>query len=221
MNRPSDPRIPPPEACVCEAAAGEETARLALEAGGEARFVQADVTKSGDVRRYVQAALDAYGAIDCFFNNAGIEGEMRPTAEYDEAVFDAVMGVNVKGVFLGLRHVLPAMIRQGRGAVVNTASIAGKHGQAWLSVYSATKAAVIAFSASMHRELSAEGVKSTALCPAWVNTPMTDFVKQQVPPEAMIQTSDIVASVRMLLSLSPGCVVPEIVFQSPAGRALL
>ena len=76
----------------------------------------ADVTKSDDVKAYVKAAIEKYGRIDCFFNNAGIEGKVAHTAEYDEAVFDAVIGVNVKGVFLGLRHVLPEMIRQGSGA---------------------------------------------------------------------------------------------------------
>jgi NAD(P)-dependent dehydrogenase (short-subunit alcohol dehydrogenase family) len=77
------------------------------------------------VRADVKAALDAYGAIDCFFNNAGIEGKWAHTAEYDEDMFDAVIGVNVKGGFLGLRHVLPVMLRQKRGAIVNTASVAG------------------------------------------------------------------------------------------------
>ena len=83
--------------------------------------MRADVTKSGDVQNYVKATLEAHGAIDCFFNNAGIEGKVAPTQEYDEAVFDAVIAVNLKGVFLGLRHVLPVMLKQGRGVVVNTA----------------------------------------------------------------------------------------------------
>jgi short-subunit dehydrogenase len=99
--------------------------------------------------------------------------------------------------------------------VINTSSIAGKQGQAWLSVYSATKAGVIGFTQSMNRELSALGIKSTALCPGFVDTAMTEFVRDQVAPEAMIQTSDLVASVRMLLSLTPGCVIGEIVFQRP------
>jgi len=104
-----------------DAAAGEESTRLARDAGGEARFVQADVTRSAEVQNYVKAALDAYGAIHCFFNNAGIEGKLSPTCEYDEEVFDAVIAVNLKGVFLGLRHVIPVMVRQGGGAIVNTA----------------------------------------------------------------------------------------------------
>ncbi|MGH2899453.1 MAG: SDR family oxidoreductase, partial [Solirubrobacteraceae bacterium] len=100
--------------------------------------------------------------------------------------------------------------------VLNTASIAGKLGQPWLSIYSATKFGVVGFTEAMNRELGGLGVKSTALCPAFVDTPMTDFVKGQVAPAAMIQTSDIVAAVAMLLSLSAGCVVPEIIFQRPA-----
>ena len=107
-----------------DSAAGEAAAGVIRQQGGEARFVAADVTKSAEVRDYVKAALDAYGSIDCFFNNAGIEGKWAHTAEYDEDMFDAVIGVNVKGVFLGLRHVLPVMLQQKRGAIVNTASVA-------------------------------------------------------------------------------------------------
>ena len=109
-------------------ASGRTSAELARERGGEARFVRADVTRAADVRGYVQASLDAYGAIDCFFNNAGIEGTIAPTQDYDEAMFDAVIGVNLKGVFLGLRHVLPVMLRQGAGAIVNSASITALFG---------------------------------------------------------------------------------------------
>ena len=97
---------------------GEATAGVIRQQGGEARFLTADVTKSAEVQNYVKAALDAYGSIDCFFNNAGIEGKWAHTTDYDEAMFDAVIGVNVKGVFLGLRHVLPVMLQQKRGAVV-------------------------------------------------------------------------------------------------------
>ncbi|HXT80869.1 MAG TPA: SDR family NAD(P)-dependent oxidoreductase, partial [Acetobacteraceae bacterium] len=94
-------------------AAGEATAGILRQQGGDALFVAADVTKSADVQNYVKATLDKYGAIDCFYNNAGIEGSVAPTASYDEEMFDRVMAINVKGVFLGLRHVLPVMIKQG------------------------------------------------------------------------------------------------------------
>jgi NAD(P)-dependent dehydrogenase (short-subunit alcohol dehydrogenase family) len=96
-------------------AQGEGSAELVRQRGGDARFAHADVTKSGDVQNYVKATLEAYDAIDCFFNNAGIEGKIAPTQEYDEVVFDAVIAVNLKGVFLGLRHVLPVMVKQGHG----------------------------------------------------------------------------------------------------------
>ena len=91
-------------------AAVEASAELVRQRGGDACVVQADVTKSGDVQNYVKATLDAYGAIDCLFNNAGIEGKVMPMQDYDEADFDAVIAVNLKGVFLGMRHVLPVML---------------------------------------------------------------------------------------------------------------
>ena len=104
--------------------------------------------------------------------------------------------------------------------VVNTSSISGKSGQPWLSVYSATKAGVVGYTQAMNKELNGDGIKSTALCPAFVDTPMTDFVKEQVPPEKMIQTSDIAEMARALLKLTPGCVIPDIVFDLP-GSGLL
>jgi len=99
--------------------------------------------------------------------------------------------------------------------VVNTASISGKSGEPWLSVYSATKAGVIGFTEAMNKELGGDGIKSCALCPAFVDTPMTDFVKRNVPGTDMIRAEDVSEAVRMLLRLSPACVIPEIIFQPP------
>jgi NAD(P)-dependent dehydrogenase (short-subunit alcohol dehydrogenase family) len=99
--------------------------------------------------------------------------------------------------------------------VVNTSSISGKRGQAWLSVYSATKFAVVGWTEAMNKELSAEGIKSVALAPAFVDTPMTDFVKGQVDASDMIRPSDIAEMVRALLRLSPACIVPELLFERP------
>src|SRR5207302_1839023 len=127
-------------------AGGEATVGIIRQHGGEAQFVQADVTKAADVAAYVKAALDAYGRIDCFHNNAGIEGNVAHTAEYDEAMFDQVIAVNVKGVFLGLRHVLPVMLQQKTGAVVNTASVAGLVATPGMPAYGASKRAVIGLS---------------------------------------------------------------------------
>jgi short-subunit dehydrogenase len=100
----------------------------------------------------------------------------------------------------------------GKALMVNTASIAGKHGQAFLPAYSATKFGVVGLSQALHRELMGDGVQVTALCPAFVATPMTDWVEGQVPKDQMIQPEDIAESVRFLLKVSPACIVPEIQF---------
>jgi NAD(P)-dependent dehydrogenase (short-subunit alcohol dehydrogenase family) len=163
-----------------DAEAGEA---VAAEIGkGGAVFRRADVTRSADVQAYVQAALDAFGAIDCFHNNAGIEGRVAPTAEYEEAVFDAVMGVNVKGVFLGLRHVLPVMIRQGRGAVVNTASVAGLVGTVGMPAYVASKHAVIGLTKVAAGEVGPLGIRVNAICPGPIATRMVRDIARQVSP---------------------------------------
>jgi short-subunit dehydrogenase len=99
--------------------------------------------------------------------------------------------------------------------VVNLASIAGKSPQPWLSVYSATKAAVIAYTQAMNKELNGEGIKSTAFCPGFVDTDMTDFAKQSVAAEEMLRPEDIGEAVRFLLRVSPACVIPDVVFQRP------
>ena len=99
--------------------------------------------------------------------------------------------------------------------MVNTSSISGKRGERWLSVYSATKHGVVGWTEAMNKELGSQGIKSTALCPAFVDTPMTDFVKEQVPAEEMIRPQDIAEAVRYLLKISPACVVPEMMFVRP------
>ena len=166
-----------------DAAAGEAVAGSLRQAGGEARFVAADVTRGPDVQAYVKAALDAYGRIDCFHNNAGIEGKVAPTAECDEAMFDAVISVNVKGVFLGLRHVLPVMLRQRSGAVVNTASVAGLVGTPGMPAYVASKHAVIGLTKVAAGEVARQGVRVNAVCPGPVDTRMIHSLEQQLSPD--------------------------------------
>jgi NAD(P)-dependent dehydrogenase (short-subunit alcohol dehydrogenase family) len=165
-----------------DADGGEATAGIIRQQGGEAKFVAADVTKSADVQAYVKAALDTYGRIDCFFNNAGIEGKWAPTAEYDEAMFDQVIGINVKGVFLGLRHVLPVMIAQKSGAVVNTASVAGLVATPGMPAYVASKHAVIGLTKTAAGEVARDGVRVNAVCPGPVDTRMIHSLEQQIEP---------------------------------------
>jgi NAD(P)-dependent dehydrogenase (short-subunit alcohol dehydrogenase family) len=153
-----------------DAAAGEA---LAASLGASALFRTADVTKSPDVAAYVKAALDRFGAIDCFHNNAGIEGRVARLAEYEEAVFDQIMAVNVKGVFLGLRHVLP---------VVNTASIAGLVGSPGMAAYSASKHAVNGLTKSVAGEVGPNGIRVNAVCPGPIATRMIEEVSRQVSP---------------------------------------
>jgi NAD(P)-dependent dehydrogenase (short-subunit alcohol dehydrogenase family) len=191
--------------------------------GLEVQQVVANVGDEADVVRAVAAHRDAFGRLDVLMNNAGI-GIGSAIGELPTKLLDLQLTTNLRPLPLFYREALPLLTaagaEHGSALVVNTASIAGKSGQAWLSVYSATKFAVVGFTQAMNQELSELGIKSTALCPGFVDTPMTDFVKGTVAPEAMIQTSDIVAAVRMLLALTPGCVVPEIMFQRPGGGPL-
>ncbi|WP_210493408.1 SDR family oxidoreductase [Patulibacter sp. SYSU D01012] len=191
--------------------------------GFEVLDVAAALQEEDEVRRVVAEHRERYGRLDVLVNNAGI-GIGAPVGELKTKHVDLQIGVNLRSTMLFYREaieLLRAAGREHKGAlVVNTASITAKFGEAWLSVYAATKAGVVNWTESMHRELSAEGIKSTALCPGFVDTPMTDFVKEQVDATAMMTPADIAESVRFLLRTSPACCVPEIQFVRPGERMM-
>ena len=193
-----------------EAAADELRA-----AGMEVRAVPANMADEDALVSVVDAHRDRYGRLDVLVNNAGV-GIGQPMAEIVTKHLDLQVGVNLRSLILATREALPmlreAAAEHGKALIVNTASISGKSGQPWLSVYSATKAGVVAFSQATQKEVADDGIQVTALCPAFVDTPMTEFAKGQVKAEEMIRPEDIAESVRFLLRTSPACLVPEIVF---------
>ena len=155
-----------------DATGGEATAGIVRQKGGEALFVQADVTDAQSVQAYVKKAVDTYGRVDCFHNNAGIEGKVANIADYDEAMFDQIMAVNVRGVFLGLKYVLKQMLAQKGGAIVNTASTAGLMGSPGMNAYVASKHAVLGLTRAAAIDCATRGVRVNCVGPAVIRTPL-------------------------------------------------
>ncbi len=196
-----------------------EAAAEDLRSGGqEVLDVPANMAQEEDLTKLVEAHREKYERLDVLINNAGV-GIGEAMHELSTKKVDMQLDVNLRAIVLMTRECLP-MLRDagkehGKALIVNTASVAGKSPQPWLSVYSATKAAVLAWSQSTQKEVGGQGIGVTALAPGFVDTPMTEFVKGQVPAEEMIQPSDLAESVRFLLRISKNCVVPEIVFLRP------
>ena len=186
--------------------------------GYELEEVAANLTAEEDIQRVVAAHRERFGRLDVLVNSAGV-GVGAPLADHQTKRVDMQLDLNLRAIILFYREcaeMLHAAGAEHRNAlVVNLSSIAGKGGAGWLSVYAATKAAVIGWTQSMNKELAPSGVKSVALCPGFVDTPMTEFIREHVKPDEMIRTEDIAEAVRFLLRTSPTCLVPEIVFQRP------
>jgi NAD(P)-dependent dehydrogenase (short-subunit alcohol dehydrogenase family) len=196
----------------------EPAAEQLRSAGVAVEAVPGNVADEDAVKQIVQRHRDTYGRLDVLVNNAGL-GIGASVAEIETKRLDMQLDVNLRSYVLFYREcadMLRAAGAEHRNAqVVNTASVAGKSGQAWLSVYAATKFGVVGFTQAMNKELGPEGIKSCALCPGFVDTAMTEFVKGSVAAEEMIRPGDIAESVRMLLQLSPSCVIPEIIYHRP------
>jgi len=159
-------------------ASGQETVRLIQEQVGDAIFVQADVSNSEDVQRYVKTAIDAYGRIDIFFNNAGVVQKFSRLSDVDEQEFDRLMNVNVRGVFLGMKYVLKVMEKQESGTIINTASTAGVKSEHSVSAYSASKHAVVGLTKGAAIEYVKKGIRVNGICPGGVETALTKSVQQ-------------------------------------------
>jgi NAD(P)-dependent dehydrogenase (short-subunit alcohol dehydrogenase family) len=180
-----------------------------------AEIVQADVSREEDCIRLVGAHVEVHGRLDVLVNSAGL-GIARSVGELSTKHWDLQFAVNMRGTFVLTREALPHL-RETDGYVVNLASIAGTIPTPGLSAYGATKAAVISFTRSLVREEASTGVRATAICPAFVDTPMTDWTG--IPGEEMIQPDDCAEVVRSLLRLSPYARVPVVVIER-AGEAV-
>jgi NAD(P)-dependent dehydrogenase (short-subunit alcohol dehydrogenase family) len=146
------------------------------KSGAEVASQTADVSRSADVKGFIDAAVKRYGRLDGLFSNAGIEGKIAPTWEYDEEEFDHVTRVNTNGVFLGMRHALPLMIAQGFGSIVNTASIGSERGLAGACTYNASKHAVVGLTRTAAAEAGPMGIRVNCVMPGVIDTPLLDSV---------------------------------------------
>lgn len=202
----------------------EEAVTGLREAGFELQTVPANMLEEDEILALFAAHRDRYGRLDALVNNAGV-GIGAPMAEIQTKHLDMQIGANLRAAIIGTREGLP-MLREagaehGKALIVNTASLAGKAGPPWLSVYGATKAALISFSESTQREVAEDGIQCTALAPGFVDTAMADFIKDSLGGgEALIQPADIGEAVRFLLRTSRNCRVPEIVFTRPGEQVV-
>jgi NAD(P)-dependent dehydrogenase (short-subunit alcohol dehydrogenase family) len=190
---------------------GERTVRMVKEAGGEAGFVNADVSIAIQAEAAVSETVRRYGRIDCAFNNAGIEGKIANTVECSEEVFDRVIAINLKGVWLCMKYEIQEMLKQGGGSIVNTASIAGLVGFEGLPAYNASKGGVVQLTRTAALEFATKNIRVNCVCPGVIRTPMVErlldtrgFTEQELtagePVGRMGKPEEIAEGVLWLLS---------------------
>jgi NAD(P)-dependent dehydrogenase (short-subunit alcohol dehydrogenase family) len=192
-----------------------EAATKELPASAQAMAVAADVSDEDDVKQYVAAAVAKFGTIDVFYNNAGVEGEIKAITDYPLEAFRRVLDVNVVGVFLGMKHVLPVMLKQNHGSIINTASVAGLVGSPHIAVYSASKHAVVGLTKSVAWENTNTAVRINCVCPGLIesrmlstifqgrfggNAPPMDKILERIPARRLGQASEVASIVAFLAS---------------------
>jgi NAD(P)-dependent dehydrogenase (short-subunit alcohol dehydrogenase family) len=196
----------------------EAAAAELREAGLEVHAIAANMADEDDIKRMVNGHLEHFGRLDFLMNNAGV-GIGGAIADAETKKLDMQIAVNLRAVYLVTRDAIPSLKKaaaNGGAMIVNTASIAGKQPQGWLAAYSATKAAVIALTEATAREIANDGVRCTSICPGFVDTAMTEWIRGQVAQADMIRPEDVAEVVRCLLRLSPACMIPEVMMIRPA-----
>jgi len=194
---------------------GEATVTLIKKDGGDAVFIPCDVTKEQEVKNLVDGTIEVYGKLDIAFNNAGIEIEQSKLAQGNEAEFDQIMDVNVKGVWLCMKYQIPALLKQNSSAIINTASVAGLGAAPKMSIYSASKHAVIGLTKSAAIEYGKQGLRVNAICPAVIDTEMfrraaesdprkAEFVRTMHPVGRIGTAQEVAAAVLYLASANAG-----------------
>lgn len=161
--------------------------------GGEAVFAHADVSRAQEVSAMIQTAVKSFGKLDVLYNNAGIEGQTKSTADYPEEMFDRVISTNLKGVWLGMKYGIPEMLKSGGGSIINTASIAGLVGFQGSSAYCASKGGIIQLTKTAALEYAAHKIRVNAIAPGIINTPMIERVTSVQPEmeKALLQMEPI------------------------------
>lgn len=196
---------------------GKETVNMIEENGGSAVFIETDVSDAEDVQELVNETVEAYGKLDCAFNNAGIIGGMEPTADYEEEVFDRALDVNLKGVWLCMKYEIPQMLKQEEGAIVNTSSIWGLVGGENFPAYVASKHGVTGLTKAAAIEYADSDIRINAVCPGVIKTSMvenmsdetTDALIAQEPIGRAGEPEEIAGAVIWLLSDEASFVVGE------------
>ncbi len=194
-------------------AGGNETVRMARQAGGDAAFLRVDVSRPEDCQRMVSVAVERYGRLDIAFNNAGIGGESNTVADYSVAGWEKVISINLSGVFYCMKYEIPAMLKNGGGAIVNMASILGQVGFASAPAYVAAKHGVLGLTRNAALEYAAQGLRVNSVGPGFISTPLIAGLEQDP------QTRDLLISLHPIGRLGKPEEVAELVIWLSSDKA--